>query len=76
MNEELNSSSDFYFVSYAYAQGVQPSRIRNDGRRKIFIYDDPRYEDISTEYYAQRGMIEPIAFTNAIRNVKALIYNQ
>ena len=76
MNEQTMSSSDLYFVSYAYAQGVKPSRIRNDGRRKIFMYDDPRYEDIQTEYYAQEGMIEPIAFTNAIRNVKALIYNQ
>ena len=76
MIDTTRSSSDLYLVSYAYARGVQPCRVKTDGRRKIFIYDDPRYEDISDEYYARRGMIEPIAFQNAIRNVKALIYNQ
>ena len=76
MIDTTRSSSDLYLVSYAYARGIQPSRVRADGRRKIFIYDDPRYDEIAEEYYARKGMIEPIAFQNAIRNVKALIYNQ
>lgn len=75
MNSE-QSSSDLYLVSFAYANGIQPVSIEGDGRRKIFYFDDPRYDEITTAYYSRQGAIEPIAFTNAIRNIKALIYNQ
>lgn len=70
------SSSDLYLVSYAYAHGIQPASIEGDGRRKIFYFDDPKFEEMSRQYYSRQGAVEPIAFANAIRNVKALIYNQ
>ncbi len=70
------SSSDLYLVSFIYAHGIQPSGIEGAGRRKIFYFDDPKFEELTQQYYSRQGTIEPIAFTNAIRNVKALIYNQ
>lgn len=76
MNTTEGSSSDLYVVAYVYANGIQPVRIEGQGRRKIFHFDDPKFEELSQQYYSRKGKIEPIAFTNAIRNVKALIYNQ
>ena len=76
MNKTTRSSSDLYFVSYAYAKGLMPSSVQGDSSRKIFYFSDARFDELSTKYYSREGTIEPIAFTNAIRNVKALIYNQ
>ena len=71
-----NSSTDLYFVSFAYAKGIQPAEVIGDGRRKVFYFDNPRFDEIAEEYSGRRGNIEPIAYQNALRNIKALIYNQ
>ncbi|MCH8837794.1 MAG: hypothetical protein IIA60_08340 [Candidatus Marinimicrobia bacterium] len=76
MTDTARSSSDLYLVSFAYAHGIQPASIEGEGRRKIFHFDDPKFEELTQQYYSRQGTIEPIAFTDAIRNVKTLIYNQ
>ena len=76
MTDTARSSSDLYLVSFAYAHGIRPVSIEGEGRRKIFHFDDPKFEELTQQYYSRQGTIEPIAFTDAIRNVKTLIYNQ
>lgn len=76
MNTIVGSTSDLYVVAFIYAHGIQPASIEGEGRRKVFHFDDPKFEELTQQYYSRQGTIEPIAFTNAIRNVKTLIYNQ
>lgn len=64
-----------YFVSFAYANGLLPTNIEDRGKQKIFYYNNAQFDELSKKYYARECVIEPIAYQNALRNVKALIYN-
>jgi len=68
-------TSDFYLACFLKASGMKLREPQRDGRRTLFVFEDRQdREDLIRAFYND-GRINVSAFTHAIQDLKAVIYN-
>jgi hypothetical protein len=67
---------DFYLACFLRCTGYDLLDLRAEGRRKIFVFRDrsTRRNDVLA-FYGQDAMVPPLAFSAAIKDMKALLHN-
>lgn len=68
-------TSDLYLTSYLKVKGFK-FKVEKNKNKFNFIFEDT--EDLSNhvnEYLTECGSCEPLAYTNAIKNIKNLLFN-
>lgn len=69
-------TTDFYLACFLRCVGYELVRLRDDGRRKVFVFRDrgSRRDDVMA-FYADTTSVRPLAFTSTIKDMKGLLYN-
>ena len=69
------STSDLYLTAYLKVKGFKFT-VDKAKAKSIFIFDNsPELLTNVNEYLSENGSCEPLAFTNAIKNLKNYLYN-
>ena len=70
------SLSDFYLTAYLIAEGFPLMRVDPaGGNRVLFVLEDsPRREALIQDFYGHRAGVDPLAYKNAIVDLKSLIH--
>jgi hypothetical protein len=74
-NVNVYESSDLYLSAYLILKG-ETFEFKKSGRKTLFIFKSS--ENLNShvnEYLTGRGSCEPLAYTNAIKNLKNLLFN-
>ena len=73
----LFESQDFYLAAYLVASGVKlvASR-RMDGLTTFYFTNSDTTKMLIDKYYGLAALINPIAYCNAIRNLKSVIHSK
>jgi hypothetical protein len=74
--ENLYSTSDLYLTAYLKIKGHK-FKVEKQSKKSTFIF--PSSPDLLShvdEYLTEMGSCEPLAFTNAIKNLKNLLFNR
>jgi hypothetical protein len=67
---------DFYLACYLRFAGYDLVGLRAEGRRKVFVFRDrPSRRDDVLAFYGQGAAVPPLAFSTAIKDMKALLHN-
>ena len=74
MNYKINTS-DFYFSAFLLSKGYEIGETSKIGRSITFHFDSEGLEEVRNEYFLGKASVEPLAFSNAIHNLKTLTYN-
>ena len=76
MNQSNNYvTSDLYLTAYLKMKGNKFIMEKNK-TKSIFIFNEtPELLSYVNEYLTENGSCEPLAYTNAIKNLKNLLYN-
>jgi len=82
MNEKLSDkdffiSSDFPLLAAAYTAGyvVQVSNRSDPGRTVFSVQKDEFWDQFITEYFSRQLRVEPMAFAQAQKILKTMIYH-
>jgi len=68
-------STDLYLSAYLILKG-EKFEFKKLGRKTIFTFQSSDHLNLHVnEYLTGRGSCEPLAFTNAIKNLKNLLFN-
>jgi hypothetical protein len=71
----LYVTSDLYLSAYLLVKGHN-FNIDKKGKKSLFSFIKSQDLDLNVnEYLMGRGKCEPLAFTNAIKNIKNLLFN-
>lgn len=74
-NVNVYESSDLYLSAYLILKG-EIFEFKKSGRKTLFIFKSS--ENLNSHvngYLTGRGSCEPLAYTNAIKNLKNLLFN-
>jgi hypothetical protein len=69
------ATSDFYLASYLKARGLELEDAQREGRRTIFVFSDRDDRTNLVREFYNDGMVRVSAFTHAIQDLKAVVYN-
>ncbi len=71
------STSDFYFTCYLTLSGEEIKSIRKLSNNKLeFIFNDPnRFMILKENFFWNKAKVDPLAFSNQIKKIKTIIYN-
>ncbi len=73
---QLNyATSDFYLAAYLKAQGLRLHEAQREGRRTVFVFEDSNDRRALVRGFYNDGSVRVNAFTHAIQDLKAVIYN-
>jgi hypothetical protein len=69
-------TSDLYLTAYLKVKGFK-CKVIKEGNKSKFVFDNtPLLSAHVDEYLTENGTCEPLAFTNAIKNLKNLLHNK
>ncbi len=74
MNQEY-ATSDLYLAAFLKAQGLRVGRVDRDGRKATFIFEDRDERREWVRAFYNDGTIPVNAFTHALQDLKAVVYN-
>jgi hypothetical protein len=67
---------DLYFACFLRSLGYKLADVRWEGRRATFVFADrPERRATTLAFYNNQGVVRPLSFVNAIKEMKALIHN-
>jgi hypothetical protein len=69
------ATSDFYLAAYLKAQGMMLEDTQREGRRTIFVFADRGDRPSLVRGFYNDGAVRVNAFTHAIQDLKAVVYN-
>ena len=72
-------TSDLYFAAYLYVAGVPHKGADNDGRRVWFLFEPPdkaSMRDLKDGYYKDQAKVQALSYTQAVKKMKALVYQK
>ncbi len=68
-------TSDLYLTAYLKTKGLK-FNLNKLKTKSNFVFDEsPELTKYVNEYLTENGSCEPLAYTNAIKNIKNLLYN-
>ena len=68
-------TSDLYLTAYLKVKGFK-CRVIKEGNKSKFVFESSLSLIARVdEYLTENGTCEPLAFTNAIKNLKTLLHN-
>lgn len=74
-NVNVYESSDLYLSAYLILKG-EKFEFKKIGKKTLFTFQSSEHLNLHVnEYLTGRGSCEPLAFTNAIKNLKNLLFN-
>ncbi len=74
--ENLYSTSDLYLTAYLKIKGHRFT-VEKSAKKSTFMFNQtPDLLSNVDEYLTETGSCEPLAFTNAIKNLKNLLFNR
>jgi hypothetical protein len=67
---------DFYLACYLRCAGYELLDLRDDGRRKVFVFQNraSRRDDVMA-FYGDATSVRPSAFAATIKDMKGLLHN-
>ena len=69
-------TQDFYCSAYLMTSGIQLLEATQAAGRTVFEFPDTdRSREFITKYYSSTALIDPAAYSNAIRNLKSVIHS-
>ena len=72
----LYRTTDFYLACFMCCNDYELVDVEPQGRRSVFVFrDKPGRRDELLRFYNNEGAIRPLAFVDAIKNLKALVHN-
>ncbi len=75
-SENLYSTSDLYLTAYLKIKGHKFT-VEKSAKKSTFIFQSsPELLSDVDAYLTETGSCEPLAFTNAIKNLKNLLFNK
>ena len=74
--EAAFETRDFYLACFLRCAGYPLLRLRDEGRRKVFVFRDQRTRrDDVVAFYGDTATVKPQAFAAAIKDMKGLLHN-
>jgi len=74
--ETAFETRDFYLACFLRCTGYDLIDLRAECPRKVFVFRDrPTRRDDVLAFYGQGAAIAPLAFSTAIKDMKALLHN-
>jgi Domain of unknown function (DUF5659) len=69
-------TGDFYLACFLRCAGYELLNLRDDGRRKVFVFQDraTRRADVMA-FYGDATSVRPLAFAATIKDMKGLLHN-
>jgi hypothetical protein len=80
-NETTNSipnnyiTSDLYLTAYLKCKGFKFTVEKLKSKSSFLFIETPELLSVVNEYLTESGSCEPLAYTNAIKNIKNLLHN-
>ena len=69
-------TTDFYLACYLRCAGYRLVGIRREGQRSVFRFEDRAdRQDAMLAFFNNEGTVRPLAYSAAIKDLKALIHN-
>ena len=69
------ATADFYLACFLKASGLRLQDAQREGRRTVFVFEnEPRRAQLVSDFYND-GVVRVSAFTHAVQDLKAVIYN-
>lgn len=69
--------SDLALTAYLTTIGWKLIGVKPEGKRLVFILESlPIIEDDILSYYNHSAKVDPLAFAEATRNLKSILYNR
>jgi hypothetical protein len=76
MSEDIKYvTSDLYLTAYLKVRGHKYSVIKTKFKSNFEFNETPDLLQDVNDYLSENGSCEPLAYTNAIKNLKNFIYN-
>lgn len=73
---EVFETTDFYLACYLRCDGFRLARIRRDGTRSVFKFEDHTdRESVTLAFFSNEGSVRLLAYSAAVKDLKALIHN-
>ncbi len=73
---DVFETTDFYLACYLRCDGFRLVGIRREGTRSVFRFEDRADRQVATlTFFNNEGTVRPLAYSAAIKDLKALIYN-
>ena len=70
-------TQDFYLCCFLMLNSLRPTELRDFDNRKMFVFEDtPKFQQLKSEYYSNNAKVNPLAFKQVIRDLKALTANK
>lgn len=74
--DNIFETTDFYLACYLRCDGFRLVGIRRDGPRSVFRFEDRAdRQDAMLIYFNNEGTVRPLAYSAAIKDLKAVIHN-
>ena len=74
--EQVFETTDFYLACYLRCDGFRLAGIRREGPRSVFRFQDRAdRRDAMLAFFNNEGSVRPLAYSAAIKDLKALIHN-
>ena len=69
-------TTDFYLACYLRCDGFRLAGMRREGPRSVFRFEDRvDRQDAMLAFFNNEGNVRPLAYSAAIKDLKALIHN-
>jgi hypothetical protein len=69
------TTKDFYCAAYLIAAKIEPQNYKIQGTQLAFLFEDSdKLQDHVTSYYGLTATINPVAYGNALRNLKSVVH--
>lgn len=73
---DVFETTDFYLACYLRCDGFRLAGIRRDGTRLVFQFEDRTDRgSVTLSFFNSEGSVRPLAYSAAIKDLKALIHN-
>lgn len=74
--DEIFETTDFYLACFLRCDGFRLAGIRRNGTRSVFRFEDRAdREAITLAFFNNEGSVRPLAYSAAIKDLKAMIHN-
>ena len=75
-DQNVFETTDFYLACYLRCDGFRLAGIRRDGTRSVFRFEDRTdREAVTLTFFNNEGSVRPLAYSAAIKDLKALIHS-